>query len=231
MTGAALHLSAARRPAERSCLRRLAAARRVPVFQTPGTRRETAIAGMWLFLATEMLFFGALFLTWISAATGTRPASMPARSRPSCRSARSTPCILLTSSLVYAPGLAFIEAGNTPPADPVLRHRRWLLGLAFLVLKFGVEWHDDFARASVSRGPIRASRARWRGGARLFFVFYFIGTALHGLHMIGGLVTGRLDHLARRGAAEFSRRLQHAGRRWSASTGASSTSSGSCSIR
>jgi len=31
----------------------------------PATQAESAISGMWLFLATEMLFFGPLFLAWI----------------------------------------------------------------------------------------------------------------------------------------------------------------------
>ena len=38
----------------------------------------------------------------------------------------------------------------------------------------------------------------------MFFVFYFLGTAVHGLHMIGGLAPGRLDHFARRRREEFS---------------------------
>ena len=52
---------------------------------------ETAISGMWLFLATEVLFFGALFLTWIYARHWNQAGSTPAPSGPISRSARSTP--------------------------------------------------------------------------------------------------------------------------------------------
>jgi cytochrome c oxidase subunit 3 len=37
-------------------------------------------------------------------------------------------------------------------------------------------------------GPDFAINGPLGGGARIFFVFYFLGTAIHGLHMIGGLV-------------------------------------------
>ena len=55
-------------------------------------RRRRRSAGMWLFLATEVLFFGGLFLSWMYCAP-LEPgrASTPARAKPSSRSARSTP--------------------------------------------------------------------------------------------------------------------------------------------
>jgi cytochrome c oxidase subunit 3 len=92
----------------------------------------------------------------------------------------------LTSSLVYSAGLAFIEAGN--------RRRliqccviTWALGFSFLILKFGLEYYKDFT-ANLFPGPDFAINGALGGGARLFYVFYFVSTALHGIHMIGGLV-------------------------------------------
>ncbi len=94
--------------------------------------------------------------------------------------------ILVTSSFAYATGLAFIRVGST---------RRLIrcclvtaaLGLTFLALKFGLEWHDDFANhvfPNISDFKIKGPE---QGGARLFFVFYFISTGLHGLHLVGGI--------------------------------------------
>ena len=53
---------------------------------------ETAISGMWLFLATEMLFFGGLLLSWIYLAP-LEPGGLRRRrpAKPSFGSARSTP--------------------------------------------------------------------------------------------------------------------------------------------
>ena len=69
----------------------------------------------------------------------------------------------------------------------VLSSVAWLLGLIFLVLKFGVEWPDDFSK-HLFPGSQFALHGSLGQGAQLFFVFYFLGTAIHGLHMIGGLI-------------------------------------------
>ena len=62
-----------------------------------------------------------------------------------------------------------------------------LLGLAFLALKFGGEWHDDFAQHLFPNDAAFPVAGSLEGGARLFFVFYFVSTGLHGLHMIIGI--------------------------------------------
>jgi hypothetical protein len=63
----------------------------------------------------------------------------------------------------------------------------WALGLAFLILKFGLEYYIDFT-AYLFPGETFVIKGPLSGGAQLFFVFYFVSTALHGIHMIGGLV-------------------------------------------
>ncbi len=76
-------------------------------------------------------------------------------------------------------------------------------GVAFLLLKFGLEYHDDFADhdfPNIADFKVKGADA---GGARLFFVFYFIGTALHGVHMtVGVALVAWVILRARRG--EFS---------------------------
>ena len=109
--------------------------------------------------------------------------------------------ILLVSSFVYSAGVAFIEAGNSRRLIQCCA-AAWALGLAFLILKFGIEWRGDFAK-HLFPGPDFAIQGPLGGGARIFFVFYFLGTALHGLHMIVGLVlVGWIIWRARHG--EFS---------------------------
>jgi cytochrome c oxidase subunit 3 len=49
-------------------------------------------------------------------------------------------------------------------------------------------------------GPGFALQGPLSGGAQIFFVFYFHGTALHGLHLVGGLaLVGWIILRARRG--------------------------------
>jgi cytochrome c oxidase subunit 3 len=157
-------------------------------FQYSSARHQadTAVAGMWLFLATEILFFGALFLSWIYARHWTQAGFDAGAQHTQLAIGTINTVILLTSSLVYSAGLAFMEAGNSRRMMQCCA-LAWMLGLAFLVLKFGVEWSIDFSD-HLFPGSDFAIDGPLGGGARLFFVFYFISTALHGLHMTGGLV-------------------------------------------
>ena len=66
---------------------------------------------MWLFLATEVLFFGALFLSWLFPPL--EPAGFDAGAQQTQLAIGTiNTVILVTSSFVYAAWLAFAEAGN-----------------------------------------------------------------------------------------------------------------------
>jgi cytochrome c oxidase subunit III len=158
---------------------------------------ETAISGMWLFLATEILFFGALFLSWIYSRHWNQAGFDAGARQTELAIGTINTVILVTSSFVYSAGVAFIEAGNTRRLIQCCV-AAWALGVAFLVLKFGIEWHSDFAK-HLFPGAGFGIDGPLGGGARLFFVFYFISTALHGLHMLVGLaLVGWIVRRARR---------------------------------
>jgi cytochrome c oxidase subunit 3 len=187
-------------------------------FQYASARHQarTAISGMWAFLASEVLFFGVLFLSWIFCRHG-NPAGFDAGARQTQLGIGTlNTVILITSSAVYTAGAAFIEAGNTRRLIQCCAIA-WVLGLAFMVLKFGIEWHDDFAK-HLFPGPGFAITGSARAGAQLFFVFYFVATALHGLHMLAGLgLVGWIIWRAGRGefSAEYSTPVAVAGLYWS----------------
>jgi cytochrome c oxidase subunit 3 len=155
-------------------------------YASPRHQAQTAVAGMWLFLATEVLFFGGLILSWIYSRHWNQAGFDAGGRETELWIGTLNTGILVTSSFVYAMGLAFIRAGNT---------RRLIqccavvlaLGLAFLVLKFGLEWSGDFAKHLFPTAQNFKITGSEQGGARLFFVFYFISTALHGVHMIVGV--------------------------------------------
>jgi cytochrome c oxidase subunit III len=155
-------------------------------YASPSHQAQTAVTGMWLFLATEVLFFGGLILSWIYSRHWNQPGFDAGARETKLWIGTLNTAILVTSSFAYAAALVFIRAGNA---------RRMIqccivtlaLGLAFLALKFGLEWHDDFAShlfPTTSDFKIAGPSA---GGARLFFIFYFTSTALHGLHMLIGI--------------------------------------------
>ncbi len=157
-------------------------------FQYPSASHQvqTAVAGMWLFLATEVLLFGGLFLCWIYSRHWNQ-LGFDAGARESVLWIGTlNTAILITSSLTFAMGVACIRAGSTRGLIRALG-ATLALGAAFLALKFGLEWHEDFRNHLFPGDPDFKIVGPEGGGARLFYVFYFIGTALHGAHMTVGL--------------------------------------------
>lgn len=171
-------------------------------YESPSHQAETAVAGMWLFLATEVLFFGGLLLAWIYARHW-NPQGFDAGGRETTLWIGTlNTVILVTSSFSYALGLAYIRLGHTRRLIQCCLFTM-VLGVAFLALKFGVEWPGDFAHHLFPAAPDFKIIGPDRGGAQLFFVFYFISTGLHGVHMIVGVaLLGWVIVRARRG--EFS---------------------------
>ena len=146
----------------------------------------TSMAGMWLFVASELLFFGGLFLAWVFCRHFAQKGFDEGAKDTELWIGTVNTIILITSSFVYATGLAYIRAGNV---------RRLLqccaltlgLGLTFLYLKFGLEWMDDIHKHTFFADPAFKYHGPDAGGAHLFYVFYFVSTALHGVHMTVGI--------------------------------------------
>ena len=168
-------------------------------YESPAHQSQTAVAGMWLFLATEVLFFGGLILSWIYARHWNQTGfDLGARQTELWIGTLNT-AILVSSSFAYAAGLAFIRVGDKRRLVQCCVGTL-ILGLAFLALKFGLEWRDDFAHHLFPAASVFKITGAGEGGAKLFFIFYFIGTGLHGLHMVVGVALLLwIIHRARRG--------------------------------
>jgi cytochrome c oxidase subunit 3 len=159
---------------------------------------DSAVAGMWLFLASEVLFFGGLILVWMFCRHW-QTAGFNAGARETVLWIGTLNLFLLiTSSFIYSTGLAFIEAGNARR----LVHCcvvTMVLGTLFLLFKL-YEWHIDIDENLFPAGSFKITGPE-AGGARLFWSFYFVATALHALHMIVGIgLVGWIAVQARRGA-------------------------------
>ena len=93
------------------CLRR---SPRTPIssMRTHAIKADTALAGMWLFLASEVLFFGGLIVAWMFCRHW-QPSGFNAGARETVLWIGTVNLFLLiTSSFVYSTGLAFMEADN-----------------------------------------------------------------------------------------------------------------------
>jgi cytochrome c oxidase subunit III len=145
---------------------------------------DTAVVGMWLFLATEVLFFGGLILVWLFCRHW-QQTGFDAGARETLIAFGTTNLVLLlTASLTFSAGLAWTRLGITRR----LVHCCWLtasLGALFLVLK-SIEWYIDIADHLFPTGAFKLTGAE-ADGARLFWSFYFVSTGLHAAHMIAGV--------------------------------------------
>lgn len=154
-------------------------------YASPDHQSATAIAGMWLFLATEVLFFGGLVLAWIFCRHW-QQAGFDAGGRESVLAiGTANLALLVTSSFAYSSGLVFIEM-NQPRRLVQCCVLTACLGTIFLILKIW-EWHIDIdEHLFPSMADFKIVGAD-EGGARLFWSFYFVATALHALHMLIGI--------------------------------------------
>jgi cytochrome c oxidase subunit III len=147
-------------------------------------QREAGTLGMWVFLVTEVLFFGGLFMTYIVYRSWYPGAFAAASHELDITLGTINTAVLITSSLTMALAVHASQTGE----------RRLLLifllitmalGVTFLGIK-GVEYYHKFTEHHVP-GPAFQFEKEYFRHAQLFFSLYFVMTGLHALHMIIGL--------------------------------------------
>jgi cytochrome c oxidase subunit 3 len=142
--------------------------------------------GMWLFLLSEILLFGGLFIAYAAYRSVHRADFHRAGEELNAVLGVGNTLVLLTSSLAVALGVLAVREGRERTAP------RWyaaamLLGLVFLGVK-AFEWASKFQHGLF---PGRPALAALPPGERLFFGLYFAATGLHALHVvIGAIVLG-----------------------------------------
>src|SRR5947209_8267075 len=103
---------------------------------------DAAELGMWVFLGSEALLFGALLLGYWVYRFGHPNGFAEAARHTSIAIGTINTAVLLTSSFLVAWAVALVRANAARIAAALF----WLaaaLGVAFLVLK-GIEYHDEF---------------------------------------------------------------------------------------
>ncbi len=145
---------------------------------------ESAMSGMWLFLAQEILFFGALVFVWVYCCYQHPAGFRLATQHANLLIGSINTAVLLTSSFTFTAGLLAIERGE--PRRLIQACFATIgLGVVFLLLK-GVEWFKDVGDGLVP-GAHFSLTGPDSGGAQIFYVFYYVATVLHALHMIIGI--------------------------------------------
>lgn len=147
------------------------------------TDHTGARIGMWLFLFTELLLFGGLFLLY-SVYRSQHPADFHfcAAELDTALGAVNT-AILLTSSLTMVLAAAFLVQKRRKQAALFLT-ATMLLGILFLVNKY-FEWSAKFAHGLYPNSEALQFRP---AGENIFYSLYYLMTGLHGLHIVIGIV-------------------------------------------
>lgn len=151
-------------------------------FEEMPQQKEAATLGMWAFLATEVLFFGTMFMSYIVYRHAYPQAFALASHHTIVLFGTINTAILLTSSLTMA--LA-VHAARGNDVQWLFRFLLMtiLLAVAFMVVK-GLEYRED---VSEHLWPGPHFRADLPPQAQIFWVLYWIMTGVHAIHVTVGV--------------------------------------------
>jgi cytochrome c oxidase subunit 3 len=170
-------------------------------FETQEQQREAGTFGMWLFLLTEIMFFGGMFFAYLLYRNWYNPAFVAGSNQLSIPLGTANTAILISSGffMVLAVWAAEVKKKNLLMIYLVLTT---IFGAAFLGVKY-FEYKEKFelhhvpgANFDVSQfinphayglkeEPLAPDMAQ---KTQVFFFLYFAMTGMHALHMIIGIV-------------------------------------------
>jgi cytochrome c oxidase subunit 3 len=153
-------------------------------FDSLEQQNEAATLGMWLFLVTEVLFFGGALMAYAIYRSWYPDAFADASHHLDVTLGTINTAVLIFSSLTMA--LA-VHAAQTGKRQLLLMFLvvTMVLGAAFLGIK-SVEYYEKFVEHHVP-GPSFQYDPAYFKHAQIFFSIYFVLTGLHALHMVIGL--------------------------------------------
>jgi cytochrome c oxidase subunit III len=156
-------------------------------------QRQASSLGMWLFLATEIMFFGGMFCAYLiyrywyfaEFAAGSKSLDITLGG--------VNTAVLICSSLTVVMAVRSAQLGKRQE-QVVYLALTLVLGLAFLGVK-AVEWRSKFVEHHIpgasfhfeAEVPQHPGQLVDQQHAQLFFSLYFAMTGMHALHMVVGV--------------------------------------------
>ncbi|MDQ3069865.1 MAG: cytochrome c oxidase subunit 3 family protein [Acidobacteriota bacterium] len=147
-------------------------------------QQEASTLGMWIFLVTEVMFFGGMFLCYILFRYWNPEGFAGGSHHLDLKWGFINTLVLIVSSLTMALAVRSAQLGNRK-GQIVNLILTMILGTAFLGIK-AIEYAAKF-RDHVVPGTHFEWHEADPTGAQQFFSIYFAMTGLHALHMIVGL--------------------------------------------
>lgn len=139
--------------------------------------------GMWLFLFTELILFGGLFIMYMVYRVEYTEAFHLAAKELNLGLGTLNTMILLTSSLTMVLSIVAIQRGSKKLSIFYLIFTI-ALAMGFMVIK-AFEWGAKFSHGLYPGGEALANLSN---GEVIFFGLYFVMTGLHALHVLIGVV-------------------------------------------
>ena len=173
-------------------------------FETEEQQREAGSFGMWLFLLTEIMFFGGLFFAYLLYRNWYYPAFAAASEQLSVGLGAFNTVMLISSGFCMALGVYYAEVRKKTMLVLMLVLTTFF-GLVFIGVK-GIEYHEKWKKHHIpgasfdisefvhppldpkTHQPIEAPLAQdMAEKTQVFFFLYFVMTGMHAVHMILGI--------------------------------------------
>jgi len=142
--------------------------------------------GMWVFLVTEVLFFGGLFMAYILYRVWYPEMFVAASHHLNVPLGAVNTAVLIGSSLTMAYGVNAAQRGAAPKEQVFWLVATMILGSAFLGIKV-VEYADKFEHHLIPGAHFLFDKPEFQQTAQIYFSLYFALTGLHATHMIVGI--------------------------------------------
>lgn len=154
-------------------------------YDDPVQQREAATLGMWLFLATEILFFGVLFASYtVCRVLYPQGFAIASRHTDMLFGTLET-AVLLISSTAIALGVRALKLDQRRSAVVLLAVTGGL-GITFLTMH-GFEYYHEYYEHLVP-GLDFSQPGASAAAVELFFCLYYFITGFHSLHVLTGVV-------------------------------------------
>lgn len=146
---------------------------------------EASKIGMWLFLVTEVLMFGGLFVGYGIMHSKHPEAFLAAHHHLDWRLGSLNTIFLLVSSWTMVMGVWSAQKGDRKKLIGFLL-ATVVLASCFMVVKY-FEYHHKFEEGLLP-GKFYSHHGDTVPGQFMFFSFYFMMTGLHGIHVTLGII-------------------------------------------
>ncbi|HML17628.1 MAG TPA: cytochrome c oxidase subunit 3 family protein [Bryobacteraceae bacterium] len=158
---------------------------------------DTSTLGMWVFLITEIMFFGGMFASY-TIYRNMYPGAFASTSRfMDVTLGAINTAVLIFSSFTMVLGVRSAQLGRKKPLIVYLL-MTMALGCVFLGIKY-VEYHTKWVEHHIPGPGFHYADAQYVHQAQILFFLYFAMTGMHAMHMIVGLgLVGTLVVMAAR---------------------------------